>query len=162
MKSSNRQSIIMIGIGVLVIAIILLVYSLNLPKVAPLDETSAAVSVDYSSNATDSTVSVSNTLDVSSSETTVATSVESYAMTSYSVKENKEETTVGAKVDFPINLNTCTANDLLAINGIGETRANAIIEYRNYLGSYTSVEQLKNIKGIGDSVFAKIEPYVTV
>ena len=52
--------------------------------------------------------------------------------------------------------------DLMAIDNVGETRANAIIAYREYLGGYTSVEQLKNISGVGDSVYALIEPYVTV
>ena len=65
-------------------------------------------------------------------------------------------------VVYPLNLNTCTAAELMTIDGIGESRANAIIAYRDYLGSYTSVEQLKNISGIGDSVYAAIEPYVTV
>ena len=50
----------------------------------------------------------------------------------------------------------------MTISGIGETRANAIIAYREYLGGYTDVEQLKDIYGIGDGIFAKIEPYVTV
>ncbi|MDE7124673.1 MAG: helix-hairpin-helix domain-containing protein, partial [Eubacterium sp.] len=59
-------------------------------------------------------------------------------------------------------LNTCTAAELMTIDMIGQTRANAIIAYRDYLGGYTSVEQLRNISGIGDSVYAAIEPYVTV
>ena len=50
----------------------------------------------------------------------------------------------------------------MQIDGIGEVRAAAIIAYRNELGGYTSVEQLKNIKGIGEATFAKIAPYVTV
>lgn len=65
-------------------------------------------------------------------------------------------------MSYPINLNTCTAEELMSIENVGESRANAIIEYRDYLGGYTSVEQLKDIKGIGDATFAKIEPYVTV
>lgn len=65
-------------------------------------------------------------------------------------------------VTYPLNLNTCTAEELMSINGIGEVRAGAIIAYREYLGGYTDVEQLKNIDGIGDGIFAKIEPYVTV
>ena len=50
----------------------------------------------------------------------------------------------------------------MTIDMIGQTRANAIIAYRDYLGGYTSVEQLRNISGIGESVYAAIEPYVTV
>ena len=65
-------------------------------------------------------------------------------------------------VSYPVNLNTCTYEDLVSIDGIGDTKAQAILEYRDYLGGYTNVSQLKEIKGIGDSTFAKIEPYVTV
>lgn len=65
-------------------------------------------------------------------------------------------------VQYPLNLNTCTAAELMTIDGIGEARASAIIAYREYLGGYTDVEQLKNISGIGDGIFAKLEPYVTV
>ena len=50
----------------------------------------------------------------------------------------------------------------MTIDGIGEVKANNIIEYRDYLGGYTSVEQIKNIKGIGDGVYEKISPYLTV
>ena len=50
----------------------------------------------------------------------------------------------------------------MTIDNIGEARAGAIIAYRDYLGGYTSVEQLKDISGIGDAVYASIEPYVTV
>ena len=71
-------------------------------------------------------------------------------------------TAPAVSVQYPLNLNTCTAAELMTINGIGEARASAIIAYREYLGGYTDVEQLKNISGIGDGIFAKIEPYVTV
>ena len=49
----------------------------------------------------------------------------------------------------------------MAIDGIGETRADSILAYREQLGGYTSVEQLKEISGIGDTLYAKIAPYVT-
>ena len=71
-------------------------------------------------------------------------------------------TAPAVSVQYPLNLNTCTAAELMTISGIGEARASAIIAYREYLGGYTDVEQLKNISGIGDGIFAKIEPYVTV
>ena len=71
-------------------------------------------------------------------------------------------TAPAVSVQYPLNLNTCTADELMTISGIGEARASAIIAYREYLGGYTDVEQLKNISGIGDGIFAKIEPYVTV
>ena len=66
------------------------------------------------------------------------------------------------KVEYPLNLNTATVEELMTISEIGENRARAIIEYRNVLGSYTSVEQIKNIEGIGDSLYSRISPYLTV
>ena len=65
-------------------------------------------------------------------------------------------------VSYPINLNTATVEELVSIDGLGENRASAIIEYRDYLGGYTSVEQIKEISGIGDATYAKLAPYLTV
>ena len=65
-------------------------------------------------------------------------------------------------VTYPININTATVEELVTIDGLGEARANAIIEYREYLGGYESVEQVKNIKGFGDAVYEQIEEYLTV
>ena len=48
----------------------------------------------------------------------------------------------------PININTATLQELTSIDGIGENRASAIIEYRQEHGKYQSVDDLKNIKGI--------------
>ena len=58
--------------------------------------------------------------------------------------------------------NDASFKNSVSIDGRGDTKAQAILEYRDYLGGYTNVSQLKEIKGIGDSTFAKIEPYVTV
>ena len=52
--------------------------------------------------------------------------------------------------------------ELCLIDGMGEARASAIIEYREYLGRYESVEQIMNISGIGESLYAKLSPYLTV
>lgn len=65
-------------------------------------------------------------------------------------------------VSLPLNINTCTYEELLFIDGIGSARASAIIEYRDIIGSYTSVEQIKNIEGIGESLYEKIAPYMFV
>ena len=65
-------------------------------------------------------------------------------------------------VTYPINLNTCTAQELMSVDGIGEARAAAIISYREQIGGYTSVEEIKNISGIGEVTFNDIAPYLTV
>ncbi len=61
-----------------------------------------------------------------------------------------------------LNLNTCTAEDLMKLSGIGESKANAIIAYRNVIGSYTDTEQIKNISGISDKIYESIKDNLTV
>lgn len=63
---------------------------------------------------------------------------------------------------YPVNINYCTAEELMTVNGIGKSRAYAIIEYRNYIGRYTSVDQIKEIKGIGDSFYNSVAPYLCI
>lgn len=63
---------------------------------------------------------------------------------------------------YPVNLNTATVEDLMSVEGIGENRAWQIVSYRNEIGKYTSVAQIKNISGIGDGVYEQISPYLTV
>lgn len=60
-----------------------------------------------------------------------------------------------------VNLNTGTLEELLTIPNIGESKAKLIIEYRNN-NPFTSIEDIMNIKGIGDGIFEKIKNYITV
>ena len=50
----------------------------------------------------------------------------------------------------------------MTISGIGESKAKSIIEYRNTNGNFKSVEDLRNVSGIGDSLFEKIKDKITV
>ncbi|CAG7634824.1 ComEA family DNA-binding protein [Paenibacillus allorhizosphaerae] len=62
-----------------------------------------------------------------------------------------------------INLNTATAEQLDELPGIGPSRAQAIIAIRQKLGGkFTSVEQLLEVKGIGEKMLSKIAPLVTL
>ena len=61
-----------------------------------------------------------------------------------------------------IDLNTATVEELMSVNGIGESRARAIIAYRDKIGSYTSVEQLMEIDGFGESLYLQVAAYFTV
>lgn len=61
-----------------------------------------------------------------------------------------------------ININTATKEQLLTLNGIGESKANAIIDYRNTNGNFNSIEDIKNVTGISDTLYDKIKDYITV
>lgn len=74
----------------------------------------------------------------------------------------ENRTTTEMNVSLPLNINTCTYEELLSIEDIGAARASAIMEYRDVIGSYTAVEQIKDIEGIGDSLYEKISPYLYV
>lgn len=135
MSESKRQTFAMIGIVLLVAAGILLYAGLSQPRVYE-QTTSAQETVSVSSDA------------AAVSETTSATTS--------SVQTNASEVT------YPINLNTATYEELLTIDGIGDARANRILQYRDAIGGYSSVEQIKDISGIGDSLYNQISPYLTV
>ena len=60
-----------------------------------------------------------------------------------------------------ININEASLDELLTINGIGEAKAKAIIEYRGK-ARFKSVEEIKNVEGIGESLFNTIKESITV
>ncbi|NCC62896.1 ComEA family DNA-binding protein [Desulfobulbus propionicus] len=61
-----------------------------------------------------------------------------------------------------VNINTATAAELAALNGIGPAKAEAIVAYRTTNGNFTTVEDLTKVKGIGEKIIEKIKPEVTV
>jgi competence protein ComEA len=61
-----------------------------------------------------------------------------------------------------LNLNTATKDELIALSGIGPAKAQAILDYRTQHGGFKSVEELKDVKGIGAKRFEKLKPELTV
>jgi competence protein ComEA len=61
-----------------------------------------------------------------------------------------------------LDLNTVSAEDLTRLPGIGDSKAEAIVAWRRENGPFTSVDQLLEVKGIGEKILAQIAPYVTV
>lgn len=64
--------------------------------------------------------------------------------------------------DGKININQATAAELETITGIGPSKANAILQYREENGTFKSIEELKNISGIGDKTFEKLKDEITI
>jgi competence protein ComEA len=61
-----------------------------------------------------------------------------------------------------VNLNSATKDELVALPGIGPAKAQAILDYRKANGPFKSVEELKDVKGIGAKRFEKLKPELTV
>jgi competence protein ComEA len=61
----------------------------------------------------------------------------------------------------PVNINTATAAQLEALPGIGARTAQLIIEHRQKNGGFKKIEELMNIKGIGEKSFLKLKPMIT-
>lgn len=61
-----------------------------------------------------------------------------------------------------ININSASKFQLMSLTGIGEGKADAIIEYRKTNGPFKSIEEIKNVKGIGESIYQKIKGKIKV
>lgn len=74
------------------------------------------------------------------------------------ITPSKEETISSTNV----SINNATKEELMTLPGIGESKAEEIIKYRSEHSGFTNVEQLKEISGIGESLFAKIKDHITL
>lgn len=61
-----------------------------------------------------------------------------------------------------VNLNKAGAEELMTLTGIGKSRAEAIIQYRQEVGPFRSIEDIMNVSGIKESAFEKIRDDITV
>lgn len=61
-----------------------------------------------------------------------------------------------------ININNASLSELMNLPGIGEAKANSIIEYREKNGLFNEVEDIKNVSGISEKIFESIKEYITV
>lgn len=61
-----------------------------------------------------------------------------------------------------VSLNNSSKEELMTLTGIGEKKALDIIEYREKNNGFKNIEDIKNIKGIGDSIFDKIKDRLTL
>jgi competence protein ComEA len=79
-----------------------------------------------------------------------------------SAKPAAKAATSSASSGTPINLNTATVAQLETLPGIGKSTAERILEYRQKNGGFKKVEDLMNVRGIGEKSFLKMKALITV
>ena len=79
-----------------------------------------------------------------------------------SVNSANQSSTVNKVVPGKVSINTAGVEELSTLNGIKEARAKKIIEYRETNGPFKALEDIKNVSGIGESIFAKIKDNITL
>lgn len=77
-------------------------------------------------------------------------------------EENEYTLSNEEKNSNKININKATSEDLQTISGIGPSLASKIIAYREENGKFNSIEELKNVSGIGDKKYESISQFVVV
>ena len=77
------------------------------------------------------------------------------------VKEQVKEL-VSEKKSGKININTANSEELQSLKGIGPSTASSIIAYREEYGGFSSIEEIMNVKRIGEKTFAKIKDRISV
>ena len=97
---------------------------------------------------------------------TIATVILGLLVAGASAAGDQQEKPVRAKASAgsgaPVNLNTATQAQLESLPGIGASTAKRIVEYRQKSGGFKKVEDLMNVKGVGEKSFLKIKDSLTV
>ncbi len=66
------------------------------------------------------------------------------------------------ELTLKVSINNASIEDLMTLPGIGEAKAKSIIEYRDANGGFKAIEEIQNVSGIGENVFAKIKEFITI
>ena len=78
------------------------------------------------------------------------------------VSVEKEETATVKETNEKININTAGADELQKLYRIGPAISQRIIDYRNSYGDFETIEEIKEVKGIGEKIFEKIKDQICV
>ncbi len=78
------------------------------------------------------------------------------------ISESQELDNSGITTDSRININTASMEELMTLKGIGQTRAEQILEYREKHGSFASPEAIMNVDGIKQGTYDKIKDNIKI
>ena len=80
--------------------------------------------------------------------------------------DNKNDTTNDNKQtqeeNSKVNINKATKEEIMTLSGIGESKALAIIKYREENNGFKDISEIMNVSGIGEALFNKIKEFITI
>lgn len=83
-------------------------------------------------------------------------------LTTQEVQERKEQIRQQAEEAGLVNINTADVSQLMQLNGIGQSRAEAIVAYREQCGQFKQIEDIQQVTGIKAGLYEKIKDKITV
>lgn len=128
----------------------------------PPESASASSVIPTETPETSSSAPVSSEPPEIPTESSVTESVPSVSSQESAPQTSETVSSSSESVSGLININTAAAYELQRLNGIGEVKARAIIDYREQNGGFSSVDELINVKGIGEKTLEKIRADITV
>jgi len=151
--SEKKHELYLIAVALIISAGLILYIALDTPemKVVIIPESTTA----------SATMDMNEIITFSNSETATDTSAVTATESVTTAAANNTETKAPQPTGL-ININTATKEQLMTLNGIGEVKAAAIIDYRRENGKFKSIEELDNVKGIGPKIIEKIRANITV
>ncbi|MEN3038496.1 MAG: helix-hairpin-helix domain-containing protein [Candidatus Kryptonium sp.] len=87
--------------------------------------------------------------------------IEKYVSAGNKNTDNKFADENFVSAPFKVNINTATKEELMKLPGIGEKTAEQIIKHREIYGKFGKIEDIMNVKGIGQKKFERIKNYLT-
>jgi competence protein ComEA len=163
---NTKRFTLIVSVMTAIVCIMIIVY--NFASMPAYGSGTVSAEPVYSASSTNSTFHGSSNTQGSGTESNTDTSGKTAGLQSGSGKtssskqtSNKASSTASKTPSGPVNINTASESELESVSYLGPTKAQAIIDYRNSHGSFKSVDELDNVKGIGAKTIEKIRQYLT-